>query len=527
MKNFMKSIFITIFSFTLLLLSGCNKTDVSSSSDVNSEQPFTIIAGSELKDMDSILKKAENELHFPIKVSYTGTIDGVEQVKQGLAVDAAWFSQSKYFYDTAENAKRIKLSEKTMLSPVVVGIRQNSFKKLTIKDINNITWSDIASWVNNNKFTYAMTDPSASNTGYVALMGVAYATAGTGENLKASDVNTQKMKSFFTGHKLNAGSSAWLMEAFAKSDVDFVVNYESVILQYNKANPQDQLKVIYPNEGIVTSDYPLLLLNSKKTEQYKRLVDYLKSQSVQQEIMQTTSRRPIAASVMMAQQVFNKDQLLIEMPFTPDNSVADQLLSAYYDEYKKPAAVVFVLDTSGSMQGEREVQMKQAISSLTVSSSSDTKYAKLRPREKVWIVPFSSDIYGVKKFELNGNINSINKSINDYVQSLQMDGGTALFSAAAQAVNILKQEMSVNSDYRFSVVVLTDGQVNQGINLEQFQQFMQQSNLKQGDIRIYPVLFGDAKNDELQAMAQASGGKIFDGKNKGLAAVFKEIRSYQ
>ena len=49
----------------------------------------------------------------------------------------------------------------------------------------------------------------------------------------------------------------------------------------------------------------------------------------------------------------------------------------------------------------------------------------------------------------------------------------------------------------------------------------------QGQVKIFPILFGDADKRELSLVANSSGGKLFDGKNKNLADVFKEIRTYQ
>jgi Ca-activated chloride channel family protein len=47
------------------------------------------------------------------------------------------------------------------------------------------------------------------------------------------------------------------------------------------------------------------------------------------------------------------------------------------------------------------------------------------------------------------------------------------------------------------------------------------------DIRIFTIRFGEAKPEELQQIADLTGGKVFDGRTGSLSQVFKEIRGYQ
>ena len=282
--NIFKKIIYTIYAITLsLFLVGCNDKSEQKVEE-KSERTLTILASSELKDMENILKKAQTDLNINLSIQYSGTISAVDKIKNGMNVDTAWLSQSKYFYDTQENSKRIKLSEKTMVSPVVIGFRKDSWNKLNVKN-EKITWKKISEWVKNNKLTYAMSDPSESNTGYITLMGVSYSIANTGENLKVSDIPKEKIEEFFKGNTVKAQGSYWLMEEFKNSKADFIINYESVLLTYNINNKNDELVLVYPDEGISSADYPLLLINPKKQEIYKELVEYLKTIPVQKAIL--------------------------------------------------------------------------------------------------------------------------------------------------------------------------------------------------------------------------------------------------
>lgn len=496
------------------MMFACSKVDEQASA---AQDGLTILAGSELQTIEPILKQAQDKLGFPINIKYTGTIDGVEAIKSGADYSVAWFGNSKYFYDSPDGAKRIKLSEKIMFSPVIIGVKEDSFAKNGLQKDGKYTWKDIANWVKDKKMTYAMTDPAVSNTGYVALMGVVYATANKGENLKLEDVNPKVLQDFFKGQKVKAKSSKWLMEAFnADPSMDFVINYETNIL----TNEGVKLIPVYPVEGIVTSDYPMLLLDNKKADKYKQLVAFLKTVEVQKQLVENYKYHSFDANVMSQTKQFANSPLLIEMPFNPEAQLSDAILNAYFQEYKKPAKFAFVVDTSGSMSGEREEQLKNTVNKLLNGELG--KYANIRSRESVLVVPFESKPYAEVTFT-----DQQKTQLNDYIQKLNMNGGTAMYDAVAQAIADLTADKKLNGDkYHYSIIVLTDGMSGQGANFEQFKDWYVKQNLKNGEMRVFAISFGDSDMKQLKDLTSLTGGNVFDG-TKSLNDAFREIRTYQ
>ena len=83
-----------------------------------------------------------------------------------------------------------------------------------------------------------MTNPTASNSGFVALVGVASALAQNGGALDQGNINVTALKDFFSGQALTAGSSGWLADSYVRSQssLDGMVNYESVLLSLNQGN---------------------------------------------------------------------------------------------------------------------------------------------------------------------------------------------------------------------------------------------------------------------------------------------------
>lgn len=120
-----------------------------------------------------------------------------------------------------------------------------------------------------------MTNATSSNTGMSALFAVASALAGKTEDLTAQDVDEKTLKAFLSGQKLTAGSSGWLADAYLADPaaIDAMVNYEAVILRLNERLPAaDRLLPIYPRDGMISADYPLMLLDEARREPYNRLV---------------------------------------------------------------------------------------------------------------------------------------------------------------------------------------------------------------------------------------------------------------
>lgn len=513
-----KIMLIAALSTALL---GCENSEITSLSDYDtaSKDGITIIAGSEIENISPMLIKASNELKLPIYVKYSGTIDAVDDVRTNIGkYDIAWFGNSKYFYDNKDIASRIKLSEKIMISPIIVGVKEESFNRNSLDKNQNYSWSDINKWVINKKMTYAMTDPSTSNTGYTALLGVVYSNANKGENITINDVDQDTLKAFFKGQQAIAKSSKWIMDKFNNSNIDFTINYESSIL----SNPNSLIPV-YPNEGIVTADYQMLKLNNTKIDKYKQLVEWFKKKENQLELVNTYKYRSINSEVMNSQTVFDNNKLLIEMPFNPKEDLAETILENYYNNYKKPAKFVFILDTSGSMSQEgREQQLKKAFEDIINKDIS--KHAAVRKNEIITVLPFN-DVVGIpQKFNYENK-----KDMNDFVQQLKMTGGTAMFDSVVEAIKYLKNDQiqGDNADkYNYSIVVFTDGASNQGMDDSQFTNWYNES-VQNKNIPIFAIQFGSADSKQLQVLANLSGGKVFNSNESNLYSTLKEIRTYQ
>jgi Ca-activated chloride channel family protein len=495
-----------------------------------------ILAGSELKDIGPVLEAAAKETGVKVRFDYTGTLEGTQTVAGGAAdgkYDAVWFPSNRYLTLLPGAKDKVASATKIMQSPVILGVETKVAAKLGW-DKKAPTWAGIAAAASKGDFHYGMTNPAASNSGFSALVAVATALANTGNALTSEDIKgaTPVLKSFFSGQKLTAGSSGWLSDKFTQggNDVDGVINYESVLAGMDTSKLGDTLTLVTPADGVITADYPLSILASAsaaKKAKADTLTQWLLKPSTQQQIMDSTSRRPAVPGIALNDK-FSK-QPLVEQPFPNTLPVANQLIDSYLGTIRRPSQTVFSLDTSGSMSGDRIAQLKSALRNLSGADTSTTgSFASFQARERVTLLPFSDRVQQPSRF----NIPETNKQdelgrIASTVAGLQAGGGTAIYDSLKDSYREAANQMNANPETFTSIVLMTDGENTSGANFSDFQAFYNGLDASAKKIPVFVIVFGEGNAKELQSLATLTGGKAFDARNSDLNSVFREIRGYQ
>lgn len=501
-----------------------------------------VLGGSELEDMRPILDQAARATGVTVRLTETATIDGAQTVASGKAdksYDAIWFSSNRYVALQPGALNHLGESTKIMYSPVLLGLRASKTHQLGW-DHTRVTWAEIADAAGRHQFNFGMTNPAKSNSGFSALVGIAAAIANTGSALDADQVAhaAPQLRSFFGAQVLSADSSGWLANAYQRREsgadsgqlVDGLVNYESVLLSVNATGKlREPLTLIYPKDGVVTADYPLTLLSSASDpakSAYDRLVKYLRTSSVQREIMDDTQRRPVAPDVPLASR-FGQYQLY-ELPFPAKLDVVNNLIGAYFDTLRRAARTVYVLDTSGSMAGDRIAALKAALAALTGADPSlANQFDRFHAREQVIMSPFSTTPHQPIIFDVpEQSPQSTLDRIRSYVNGLTGGGDTAIYDSLTAAYNIMGQQVASDPNRINSIVLMSDGENNKGRDFAVFSTFYHQLPPNSASIPVFPVLFGEGNVAEMNKLAQLTGGLTFDARTQSLTTVFKEIRGY-
>ncbi|MFJ9628587.1 VWA domain-containing protein [Streptomyces sp. NPDC091280] len=501
---------------TAALLTACT-SPAPKKTDADAPRPGTlrVLASSELSDMTPVFDRVRKDTGITVRPTYLGTLDAVDLLAKGKVdghYDALWLSSNDYLRLRPDAAKKVVSETSIMTSPVAIGVKPATVAALGWQP-DHVTWSQLEQAVQDGRLTYGMTDPARSNSGFSTLVSVASALSGAQSALTDADVSkaTPRLKEFFKGQKLTSGSSGWLAQAYRRrGNVDALLNYESVL----KGIPG--LTVIRPSDGVVTADYPLSSLASTDAttrENVRRVTTDLRTDALQKLITTRTHRRPVVTSVPPASGLDTGRRR--ELPFPGSRSVADGLLDSYENKLRRPSRTVYVLDTSGSMAGDRLSRLKKALTDLT---------GDFRQREEVTLMPFGSAVKSVSTHVVSpadpqAGLDAIRKD----TEALAADGSTAIYTSLEKAY----EHLGSGGDTFTSIVLMTDGENTTGAKAREFDGFYRRLPTAQRDIPVFPILFGDSDEAELRHIADLTGGRLFDAQQGSLDGAFEEIRGYQ
>ncbi|MQY14837.1 hypothetical protein SRB5_50130 [Streptomyces sp. RB5] len=486
-----------------------------------------ILASSELADMEPVLAAAREATGITVEATYSGTLDAVETVAEGKAdgrYDAVWLASGGQLRLRPDVARKVVSQTPVMASPVAFGVSAEAAARLGWTDPEHTSWAQIQRAVADGKLTYGMTDPLRSNSGYSALIAVASALSHAQSALTDADVQraTPGLTEFFAGQSLTSGSSGWLADAYLhQGTAEALINYESVLLTLNRDRHTD-FTVIRPSDGVVTADYPLAALTSAPPDvrdRVRALTRYLLGEDAQRLITERTLRRPVTASVDPAEPLPPGKRR--ELPYPGSRSVSDALLASYEHKLRRPARTVYVLDTSGSMKGDRLRDLKAALTELTGGGR------RFRDREEVTLMPFGSAVKSTRTHTVRpGAPDAALEAIRADVDALAAEGDTAIFSSLEAAYGYLA-EAADDTPYLTTIVLMTDGENTAGSSAEGFRGFYEALPRERRATPVFPIVFGDSDRSQLAGIAELTGGRLFDATEGPLDAAFEEIRGYQ
>ena len=119
----------------------------------------------------------------------------------------------------------------------------------------------------------------------------------------------------------------------------------------------------------------------------------------------------------------------------------------------RPVYAVFVTDTSGSMAGSRITAVQRALSSAREF---------INPEASIGMVEFSDvvrKVLDIAPFDLNQQAR-----FAAAVQDMDPVGGTAMYNGILLGLDMLVDERAIDPDGKYMLVVLTDGETNEGFN---------------------------------------------------------------
>ncbi len=490
---------------------------------------FKIISSQENKNLESVIKDFARKKGYDVEIEYAGTLDIVQKLNEGEEeYNAVWLSNSIWSY-MLDSSVKLTDSKCTSINPVIFAIKKSKAEELGFVG-KTIYTKDIVKAISEGKLKFSMSNPTVTNSGASAYLGMLATLAGNPEVLTKDMLNNQNLKNnlktLFSGMERSSGDEDFLEELFLNGNYEAVVTYESSIININKQlqeNGKETLYAIYPLDGVSIADSPFGYIDHKiqaEKEVFTEIQSYILSNEGQK-LLQDKGKRTWYGGISetVNKEVFNPDWGIDTTKYIspikmPSKDVIRLALNLYQNELRKPVHVVFCLDYSGSMNGTGEKQLKEAMNYILTDKASED-FIQFAEGDKIDVVPFSSKV-GETWTTSNGTqtqelLNKINQN--------RSDGTTALYPACVTALELLKNENS--EKYNLSIVLMTDGMGNVGTYDDLYYKFRAVNR----PIPIYSIMFGSANERQLSQISELTNAKVFDGKTD-LVKAFKEVRGY-
>ncbi|GAB2870624.1 vWA domain-containing protein [Streptomyces mayteni] len=441
-------------------------------------------------------------------------------------------------------------------SPLTIAMPRPMAEALGWPDAE-LGWADVLSLTRNpegwgafghpewGSFSLGKDNPNTSTSGLAATVAAFYAATGVSSDLTREQVADPAARDFVAGVEDGvlhyADDAVTYMENLAEADASgqamtytsAVLVQEQLIHLYNQGapdgdperigegrRPEVPLVAIYPDDGTLMLDHPLVTLPSANEAQRAAaddLLAFLLEPDQQRRFAEIGFRdhegslSPELAESVNAEGDTGRELSLISPP-------APQVLTAIldaWDEVRRNARVTLVMDVSGSMNqpaGDGRSRLRAA---------QDAALAALElyhPDDEVALWAFSTETADYPDTPYREVLPATRigdggtQRLTDAINGLHAEGGTALYTttrAAQQAMLADYDPARINA-----IVVLSDGRNEYPADndLDALLRDLDASRLERV-VRVFGIAFGeDADLDTLDEIAAASRGAAYDAR---------------
>lgn len=426
-------------------------------------------------------------------------------------------------------------NEPLVLTPVVIGMWRPMAEAMGWPN-TPIGWSDMLALIEDpdgwgkfgrpewGRFSWGHTDPEISTSALSTLIAEFYAAAGKQRGLTVADVQSADSQQFIRDlgqgikhYGYNTLIFSDNMKKFGMSYISAFPMEEITLIDFNKFNPPTTpLVAIYPKEGTFWHDNPFIVLSSATPEEREAaglFYDFLLGEEAQRSAM-GYGFRPANVDVPLADPIttaFGVDpggvQTILEVPS------AEVIVAAKnaWAGNRKRADIMLVVDTSGSMEGEKLALLQAGL---------DTFLQRILPEDRVGLITFDSTARVVADMApLTENRSKLQGQIAD----MRARGKTAVFDALELARQELDALPPTEDDRIRAIVLLSDGADNASVTtLDQVR-----ASFDESGISIFPVAYGaDADVSIVEAIAEFSRTIVVKGDTGDIAQIFENLSRY-
>ena len=506
----------------------------------NSGPSVTLLSGSENKSLYPIVEEFAREQGVDIEIKGKGSVDIMLDIRNGKSAEAdiVWPAASLWL-ELGDIQRVVKHEKSIMRSPVVFWVKKSKAESLGWIG-SDVTMADIVQAAEGD-LTFGMTSATQSNSGAMAYFAMLSAAAGRPDVVTAQHVADAGVKERVSGllKKVNrtSGSSGWLGDLYLKhpGSMDAMFNYEAVGIEVNQqlvAQGQPPLCAIYPVDGLAIADSPLAYVDKGDTtrdqkveEFFLKLQEHLLSPAIQDQLAASGRRvGPLGlSSSILSKDVFKPDWCLdVDRAITalviPEQAVIEDALRAYQGEIRRPSEIVFLLDYSGSMRGEGNVQLVQAMENLLIQTKARNYFLETTDQDIFYAMPFNNKPSGA--WRADGGSEASMGELFTKIKEYSPGGGTDIYEATREGLRMLASSPNAETHSQM-ILLLTDGE-SEGTIADLGSHI---SSDPSANVPVFSILFGNASEGQVKELAEASAARVFDGR-KGLVSAFRKARGY-
>jgi len=391
------------------------------------------------------------------------------------------------------------------------------------------------------QFKFGHTHPAYSNVGLQMMTALAYSTVGTTGNLTTDQVYSGQVVEAFRRVELNTYhygiQNQTLMAVMALRGPTYIHAITSSEAETLKANAEqgDQMRFplvfIYPAEGTFWSEHPYCILDADWVSQ---------AQAEAAEVFREYLLAPAQQALAVDNYLHPRDPgIPLHAPLSLENGTDPRVTVAAVPAYESPSAevaeavkdvffqtkkkatIVMVLDTSGSMEGDK---IKSAI------ESSVSFIGRLAPDDEVYVLIYSGD--EVVLLDEGGRAGEIGEGLSRRMRGLLADSNTPLYDSVCQAVDLAEQLQSEDQagDERrlYGIVLLSDGMDTASDRTENQMFNCLPSGENVEGVKVFTIAYGeDADEDVLLRIANRTNGQAFTADPAKIEKIYNAISAEQ
>ncbi len=379
-------------------------------------------------------------------------------------------------------------------------------------------------------FKFVHTNPDFSTSGLSAVAAEYYAATGNREGLRPADITAAraKVKDIERSIVHYGDTTLFISDQLRRNGLGYasaVPMEEATLVDFNlRRGDREKLVAIYPAEGTFDSDHPYITLNAPWVTAGQREAAAAFGDFLDRRIDARTAAgfgfRPSKPGATPPAPLTAANGVDPEQPDRVLDLPAPRVLAAIkkaWREDRKPANVLLVLDTSGSM--DEEGRLTNAKTGL------EAFVREVAPQDRVGLSIFNDSVTPLAPI---APIRDTRSRLRGLISRLVADGGTSIYDATADAVAQVTK--LADSSRINAVVLLTDGvDTNSSTSVDALVRSLDAQGDSSRRVRVFTIAYSAGASGaaaSLERIAEASGGKAYVGDTDDIESVYRSISSF-